>query len=316
MPEVTVQWHEINQDVVGQRVDNYLLSTLKGVPKSMVYRILRKGEVRVNKGRVKPAYRLQLGDVVRIPPIRQSAIPQKMQPGSGLVSLLNDSILYEDKAMIVINKPSGLAVHGGSGISLGLIESLRQMRPEQSFLELVHRLDRDTSGCVMIAKSRCSLLDLQCQLQQGTMDKVYLALVGGRWPNRCCRIHNWLLKSQLTNGERMVRVVEANTDGAKLSTTEYSIEERFEGCTLVQARPVTGRTHQIRVHCCSTGHPILGDEKYGDRQLSSEYRSLGLKRLFLHALSLSFINLDNKPLTVEAPLSPELKAFLQKLAKQ
>ena len=255
----TVRWLEIDTDIAGQRIDNYLMARLKGVPKSLIYRILRKGEVRVNKGRVKPDYKLQPGDVVRVPPVRVAQKVDLMRPSDSLATFLKDNTLYEDDDLFIVNKPSGLAVHGGSGVSLGLIESLRQIRDER-FLELVHRLDRGTSGCVMVAKSRRGLLYMQQQLRDGDIDKVYRALVVGRWPNRRRQVKVSLLKSQLSSGERIVRAVEQETSGAKASLTEYRVLNRYAESTLVEAKPVTGRTHQIRVHSQYTGHPILGDD--------------------------------------------------------
>lgn len=308
-----VQWWEIGEDNLGQRIDNYLLSKLKGVPKSLIYRVLRKGEVRINKGRVKPEYKLQLGDIVRVPPIRVAERGAIAKPGTGLIDYLSTAVLFEDEGIIVINKPSGLAVHGGSGVSLGLIESLRQIRTDLPFLELVHRLDRGTSGCVMVAKNRRSLKYMQQLLREGHINKTYRALVDGRWPKRRQQVNIPLLKSQLANGERIVRAVEPNTEGAKASLTEYRVLDAYSQCTLIEAKPITGRTHQIRVHCQHSGHPILGDDKYSRRDQEALARELGLKRLFLHAYRLDFIGLNKKAITVEAPLSDELVSVLQGL---
>ena len=288
------------------------MARLKGVPKSLIYRILRKGEVRVNKGRVKPDYKLQPGDVVRVPPVRVAQKVDLMRPSDSLATFLKDNTLYEDDYLFIVNKPSGLAVHGGSGVSLGLIESLRQIRDER-FLELVHRLDRGTSGCVMVAKSRRGLLYMQQQLRDGDIDKVYRALVVGRWPNRRRQVKVSLLKSQLSSGERIVRAVEQETSGAKASLTEYRVLNRYAESTLVEAKPVTGRTHQIRVHSQYTGHPILGDDKYSNREQLAHAREIGLKRLFLHAFSLNFKTLDRKTVFVEAPLGDDLQNVLDNL---
>ncbi|EIF43237.1 RluA family pseudouridine synthase [gamma proteobacterium BDW918] len=296
----------VEADYVGQRIDNFLMRELKGVPKSRIYNLLRRGEVRVNKSRAKPDYKLQTGDVVRVPPVRVAVREESAVP-LGLDAGLRSAILYEDAGLLVINKPSGLAVHGGSGISLGLIEALRQMYPEQRHLELVHRLDRDTSGCVMVAKKRSVLKQLHELLKaRKGVDKRYLALVGGKWPARKQQVNAPLQKNVLSSGERMVRV---ELEGKK-SVTEYTLLRRVAGASLIEARPVTGRTHQIRVHCQYAGYPILGDDKYGDDEADANFRKLGLKRLFLHAHSLAF-TLDGKRISVVAPLPPELEKVLE-----
>lgn len=305
-----VQFVEIDEGRAGQRLDNFLLSHLKGVPKTRIYRLLRKGEIRVNKGRAKPAQRLAVGDVIRIAPIRVAERDAPPQAGEGLLSLLEGAILYEDKALIILNKPSGLAVHGGSGISLGLIESLRQLRPQEKFLELVHRLDRDTSGCIMVAKKRSMLRHLHTEIRENRVDKIYHALVAGRWPNRKKQVDVPLRKNELQSGERMVRV---DADG-KPSLTEFKVLNRYREATLVEAKPITGRTHQIRVHAQFAGHPLIGDEKYGLDELNKAMRKLGLKRLFLHAARLRVrLPEQAEPLDIEAPLSPELQAGLKNL---
>ncbi|SER71152.1 ribosomal large subunit pseudouridine synthase C [Halopseudomonas bauzanensis] len=283
-----VQTDLISEDQAGQRIDNYLLTRLKGAPRTLIYRILRKGEVRVNKGRIKPEYRLRAGDSIRIPPVR---LPQPDEPalvGQGILNALESNILYEDKGLIVVNKPAGLAVHGGSGLDFGVIEAMRQLRPELQQLELVHRLDRDTSGCLMIAKKRSMLRHLHAELRGDGpgkgVTKCYLALVRGRWPSTVKKVHAPLLKNNLRSGERMVEV---NPEG-KESLTEFRVIQRFgDFATLVEARPITGRTHQIRVHARHAGHPIAGDPKYGDDDFSRIIREKGGKRLFLHAVSLS-----------------------------
>lgn len=308
-----VQFVDITDAHAGQRIDNFLIRYLKGVPKSRVYRILRKGEVRVNKGRIKAEYRLAVGDMVRIPPIRMSEEKPPQGVSKSLDRLLSASILFEDDRLIVVNKPSGLAVHGGSGINQGLIEALRTMRPEARFLELVHRLDRDTSGCVMIAKKRSMLRYLHEQLRTGTIDKRYLALVEGRWPNRRKVINAPLLKNVLKSGERMVNV----SPEGKQSVTEFSVIERFDKCTLVEAKPITGRTHQIRVHALHGGHPLLGDDKYGSHSAYQYFKSKGLKRLFLHAASLRVPMPENEEsLVVAAPLGAELQLVVDTLTSE
>jgi 23S rRNA pseudouridine955/2504/2580 synthase len=229
--------------------------------------------------------------------------------------LLEASILFENDDVMVVNKPSGLAVHGGSGISLGLIESFRQIRPDQRFLELVHRLDRDTSGCIMIAKKRSSLRYIQQELREGKIQKIYRALVDGRWPNRRKMVNAPLVKNKLSSGERVVRIATVDTEGAKASLTEYRIIERYQACTLLEAKPITGRTHQIRVHCQSVGCSIIGDDKYCDAEVSKHFRPLGLKRLFLHAYQLRFSLPDKTKILVEAPLGDDLTAVFSRLEK-
>lgn len=305
-----VQWLTVDEGFDGQRLDNFLIRELKGVPKSHIYRLLRKGEVRVNKGRKRAEYRLKTGDQLRLPPIRLASAKTPAKPGEGLQQLLSESVFYEDDGMLVINKPSGLAVHGGSGINLGLIEAMRAIRPELKHLELVHRLDRDTSGCIMLAKKRSVLKALHQQLQGKTIQKNYLALVNGRWPAALQKVDARLQKNTLGNGERIVRVMPEG----KASLTEYAIRKRFKQHTLVQASPVTGRTHQIRVHCRFAGHPICCDEKYGDRDKDRIVRDKGLKRLFLHAESLVFESpLTGRKVAVEAPLDDELEQLLEQL---
>lgn len=305
-----VVYIDIDTDSAGQRIDNFLLRILKGVPKSRVYRLLRKGEVRVNKARVKAEYKLSGGDVVRIPPVRLAPAGAPARVSGGLQETLEQAILYEDEQLLVVNKPSGLAVHGGSGISLGLIEALRVLRPGQKFLELVHRLDRDTSGCVMVAKRRSMLTFLHEQLRSGAIDKHYLALVPGRWPNRRKLVNAPLLKNVLQSGERMVKVAEEG----KRSLTEFEVVERFGGATLVLAKPITGRTHQIRVHAQYTGHAILGDDKYSNEEGESLCRRLQLKRLFLHASKLVVPLPDSQQsIVVEADLPDELAGVLAQL---
>ena len=306
----SVRMLEVTEDQDGQRVDNFLMSRLKGVPKSRIYRIVRKGEVRVNKGRVKPESRLKIGDIVRIPPIRVSEEKPQAGPGVRLQKLLEQNVLYEDDRLLVINKPAGLAVHGGSGISLGLIESLRAMRPEQHFLELIHRLDRGTSGCILLAKKRSVLRWMQEEMRGHRVTKIYTALVKGHWPKGRSRIDAPLRKNELKSGERIVKVAQ---DG-KSSATNFSILQRFERATLVAARLETGRTHQIRVHSQFAGHPLAGDSKYGDSEFNQYVKAAGLQRMFLHASVLEFRLPDGKnTCRVEAPLPVELAGPLERL---
>ncbi|ASY77624.1 23S rRNA pseudouridine(955/2504/2580) synthase RluC [Pectobacterium polaris] len=309
----SVQFVTISADEAGQRIDNFLHTHLKGVPKSMVYRILRKGEVRINKKRVKPEYKLLDGDVIRIPPVRQAERDETpVSANLGKVAALAECIIYEDDYLLVLNKPSGTAVHGGSGLSFGVIEGLRALRPEARFLELVHRLDRDTSGVLLVAKKRSALRSLHEQLRLKGMQKDYLALVRGQWQSHCKVVQAPLLKNILQSGERIVRV---NSDG-KPSETRFKIEERFEHATLVRASPVTGRTHQIRVHAQYAGHPIAFDDRYGDREFDQQLVGTGLKRLFLHAQALRFEHPNTgETLRVEAPLDSGLRRCLQALRK-
>nr|WP_278990878.1 23S rRNA pseudouridine(955/2504/2580) synthase RluC [Plesiomonas shigelloides] len=309
-----VQILTVADDEAGQRIDNYLRTRLKGVPKSLLYRILRKGEVRVNKKRIKPEYKLQAGDEVRVPPIRVSE--KEEAPVSAKltrVAALADCILYEDDGLIVLNKPSGTAVHGGSGLSFGVIEGLRALRPEARFLELVHRLDRDTSGILLVAKKRSVLRDLHEQLRVKTVQKDYLALVRGQWQKHCKVVQAPLMKNVLQSGERIVRV---SAEG-KSSETRFEVVERFEQATLVKASPVTGRTHQIRVHTLHAGHPIAFDDKYGDRDFDAQVAASGLNRLFLHAAAIRFRHPQTgQEMLIEAPLDGILKRAVQYLRNQ
>jgi 23S rRNA pseudouridine955/2504/2580 synthase len=303
---------EVGEDSEGQRIDNYLLKQLKGVPKSVIYKILRKGEVRVDKKRAKPDYRLSIGEMVRIPPVRQSERGAPAPVSDGLKHTIEQAILYEDDALIVINKPAGLAVHGGSGVSVGLIEVLRELRQPARFLELVHRLDKDTSGCIMVAKKRSMLKALHQKLRdESGIRKQYLALVCGRWKGRQHRIEAPLEKFHLASGERMVRV---SRDG-KPSLTLFKWREHFDNATLVEAYPVTGRTHQIRVHAQHAGHPLAGDPKYTPEAQNAVFREAGLRRLFLHARSITIPGLmaSGKDFFVEAPLEESLEQVLARL---
>ena len=307
-----VQFNTIDAEQDGQRIDNFLKTQLKGVPKSLIYRILRKGEVRVNKKRIKPEYKLCAGDEIRVPPVRVAE--ENALPSSKLSSVqaLASQIIYEDDVIIVLNKPSGLAVHGGSGLSFGVIEGLRALRPESKFLELVHRLDRDTSGLLLVAKKRSALKHLHEQLRVKTMRKQYLALVRGQWQPHVKVVNAPLLKNILQSGERIVRV---NSDG-KPSETRFQIVQKFANATLVMASPITGRTHQIRVHTAHAGHPIACDDKYGERAFDEQVKLAGLNRLFLHAYRLTFTHpVTDKELTLEAPLGKELQAVLDRLEK-
>ena len=312
--KLPVQIVEIEPDFIGQRIDNFLLARLKGVPKSVIYRVLRKGEVRVNKKRIKPEYKLQQDDVVRIPPITVAAAAEPVSVKLSMVQNLEQHILFEDNDLIVLNKPSGMAVHGGSGLQFGVIEALRALRPQAKHLELVHRLDRDTSGCLLIAKKRSVLTNLHEQLRNKTVEKKYWALVSGDWDNKVRKVTEPLKKNTLQSGERVVRVDEK--DG-KPSETRFRILQRYQQGTLVEAFPVTGRTHQIRVHTACKGHPIACDDKYGDNAFTATMQQLGLNRLFLHAKTLSFMHpMTETTLRVEAPLDAALEQTLNKLTRK
>lgn len=309
-----VQYLTIDADHVGQRLDNFLISTLKGVPKGHIYRLLRKGEVRVNKGRRRADYRLQDGDELRLPPVRRGQATTQRDHGDW--GWLEQCLLYEDEQLLAVNKPHGLAVHGGSGIRLGLIEALRQLRPQQRFLELVHRLDRGTSGVLLVAKTRVCLLALHEQLRSGAMDKRYLALVRGRWQGGERIIEAALRRDQLRSGEREVVLDPAGKPARTGFTPQrYFTGPTFSAATLMAIELFTGRTHQARVHAVASGHPIAGDSKYGDAHFNQALSDYGLQRLFLHAASLSFVHPQQDcTMRIEAPLSPELNVVLERLA--
>ena len=308
MTRTSVQLISLSEEESGQRLDNFLLRTLSGVPKTRIYKAIRKGEVRVNKGRAKPETKLASGDMIRIPPLDVAEVSEPAAIPDRWFKRIANSIVYDDKNLIVSNKPTGLAVHGGSGVTFGLIESLRQIFPNQRYLELVHRLDRDTSGLIMVAKRAATLRELHQLLRGDGVDKRYLALVHGKWPAHRVRVEASLAKSGLSSGERVVRV---SAEGRR-SVTDFRVVERFSGATLIEAKPITGRTHQIRVHAQHAGHPIMGDPKYASEVQLLFARSTGLKRLFLHAHQLGF-KLDGKRYTLEAPLDLELQKVCESL---
>lgn len=298
----------ISIDNEGQRIDNFLITELKGVPKSMIYRILRKGEIRVNKKRVKPEYKLNVGDELRIPPVRVTEkVNPPLSPKLDKIAMLEQTIVYEDEVMLAINKPSGIAVHGGSGLSFGVIEAFRALRPDSRFLELVHRIDRDTSGILLIAKKRSALNALHEQLRLKQMTKNYLALVKGDWSSSCKVVQAPLFKNVLQSGERIVKV---HQEG-KPSETRFKVEERFGFATLIKASPITGRTHQIRVHTQYAGHPIAFDDRYGDKDFDNALLKTGLNRLFLHAANVQFIHpRTGETMRLNAPLDNVLQKCL------
>lgn len=301
----------VDETDAGQRLDNYLVRVLKGVPRTRLYRALRKGEVRVNKGRVRADYRVAPGDIVRIPPLYQEFTSNPPTLPRQQLERISRQIVYEDDNLLMLNKPSGLAVHGGSGLSFGLIECLRQLRPDARYIELVHRLDRDTSGLIMVAKRASTLRELHRLLREKHIDKRYLALVAGKWPKNVGVIDAPLEKNILLSGERMVRV---SREG-KRAVTEFSVMERLQGATLIEARPITGRTHQIRVHAQHAGFPILGDNKYSNQQSEDFTRSIGLKRLFLHSTSLAFSLGEFGDFAIRADLDNILENILEILRK-
>lgn len=302
-----VKWVEIDENNEGQRLDNFLITYLKGVPKSRIYRIVRKGEVRVNKGRKNIKYRLVSGDIVRVPPVRVAEKDENVFIKSTLKESLENDILFEDDVLIALNKPSGFAVHGGTGIDSGVIEALRSLRPDAHFLELVHRLDKETSGCLLIAKKRSALRTLHELFRGDGVDKTYLALLAGRWQRKKLWVDAPLLKNVAKGGERMVIVSKAG----KEAQTFFRRIQKFEQATLVEASPKTGRTHQIRVHAAYLGHPIIADDRYGDVKINHEFKKRGYKRLFLHAKSLSFAHpVSGKAITINAPLPTQLTELL------
>ncbi|PRH83107.1 RluA family pseudouridine synthase [Arenimonas caeni] len=304
----------VPEDRDGQRLDNFLLLHLKGAPRSLVYKLVRSGQVRINGKRAKADSRLAGGDEVRIPPVRLEAPGEARTPPKGMLERLAASIVFEDKAILALNKPSGIATHGGSGISFGVIEALRALRPGEP-LELVHRLDRDTSGVLVLAKKRSALLELQALMRAGEDDegpaKRYLALLVGRVPNGTLTVDAPLLKSVLQGGERMVRVDPAG----KPSTSHFKVLERRGGHSFCEVRIETGRTHQIRVHAAHLGHPVAGDEKYGEREANKRLaEQAGLRRLFLHAASIEFaLEGGAKPYLINAPLPEDLSSVLDRL---
>jgi 23S rRNA pseudouridine955/2504/2580 synthase len=290
------------------------MGRVKGIPRSHLYRVLRRGEVRVNKGRVKPSYRLQQGDLVRIPPLRVPDKAAPVRPPRAPLQRLEQAVLYEDDRLIALNKPSGMAVHGGSGLSWGLIEAMRALRPKAVELELVHRLDRETSGCLLLSKRRSALRDLHRLIRENAVDKRYLALLAGKLPRRETWVDAPLRKNQLRSGERMVRV---DRERGKPARTLFRRLRRIGDFTLVEAELITGRTHQIRVHAAHLGAPVAGDGKYGDDEANRRLRDLGLKRLFLHAHALTFQPQHrDSPLHLEAPVPPELEAVIDALEQE
>lgn len=309
-----VQFIQITEKYSGQRLDNFLIRELKGVPRARIYRLVRRGEVRINKKRAKPDSRLAVGDKVRIPPLVMEQPGALPQPSPGLIKVLQQCVLYEDADLLVLNKPAGLAVHLGSGIRLGLIEAVRQMQADWREAELAHRLDRDTSGALVICKNMIALRELQAQFKAKTINKRYHALVQGSWPDELLEIDAPLQRVLGGSGERFVRV----SKEGKPSTTAFAVLERFTGVTLLEARPQTGRTHQIRVHCQYAGHPILGDEKYALKPgAAARNPQAEAKYLCLHAAEITFKRPGSgASLTVQAPWDKTFAAQIAKIRKK
>ena len=299
----------VDEHTSGQRIDNFLCKHFKGVPKTRIYKALRKGEVRVNGGRISAEYKLQLDDEIRLPPLRvaledKPALSPKLQQ----VQALNACILYENDDFLVVNKPANMAVHGGSGLEFGLIEALRALRPTAKHLELAHRLDKETSGCLLVAKKGSALRILHALLRDKKITKTYIALVKGKWPKRLQHVKAPLQRYELQSGERRVHV----SKEGKPSETRVQVMEYWADATLIKAQPLTGRTHQIRVHALHAGHPLLGDEKYGDKEFNHCLRPHGLNRLFLHAARLQFNWPDSEQFfDFEAPLAADLQQVLE-----
>lgn len=307
--EQLVRFFEISSESDNQRVDNFLLSRLKGVPRSHLYRMMRKGDIRLNKKRIKPETRVHTGDLLRVAPVQVAERAALASPGAGLSELLLKSILYEDENLLVLNKPQGLAVHAGSGAQLGLIEALRQIHPEGETLELAHRLDKATTGCLLVAKNYKSLKYLQDQFKAKTTEKVYQALVAGQWPGHLEKIEMALRKDSLSEMEKRIKV----DSSGKPAVTYFHVLQRFSDCTLIQALPETGRTHQIRVHCQYAGHAIIGDDRYTQKVSP---RLMAVKRLCLHAETLVFSLPDNgQCITVNAPMGAAMKDLITSLSQ-
>ncbi len=308
-----VQFIDISAAQAGQRIDNFLVTLEKGVPKSRIYRAIRKGEVRVNKGRIKQTYKIQAGDNIRIPPLHVSEDTTPTTVSEFLRRLLTESILLEDDDLLVLNKPCGIAVHAGTNVDQGIIEAFRVIRPELPYLELVHRLDRDTSGCLLLAKNRETVINLQQQMINHDINKRYLTLLKGSWGKDERLVEQPLLKNTVTSGERMVRI---DPEG-KYAKTVFIPIETFAQAQLTEVVLYTGRTHQIRVHANHLNSPLAGDDKYGQRNFNKDMKKFGLKRMFLHAWKLDITHpTTNEAIMLEAPLPEQLVNVLTKLRQQ
>lgn len=308
---MAVSYHIVTEHEAGQRIDNFLLKYFKKVPKSVIYRILRKGEVRINKKRVKPERKLDIGDEIRIPPVRVEEKTEPLSAPQVLLDKIEASVLLEDDHLIVLNKPAGLPVHGGSGVKHGLIESFRQLRPNLPFVELVHRLDRDTSGIILLAKSRKVLNALHTQLRDGGIEKHYRALVAGKWKGGTQHLVTDLERS---GGSR--QKIQVTEEDGKTAESIFSPLLITPECSLLDVQILTGRMHQIRVQLAHLGYPIIGDDRYGDFTLNREYKKSGLKRLFLHAASLEFmLDLSGQKYQLKAPLPDDLQQLLKQVKR-
>ena len=307
-----VQLLEVSEHQQQQRLDNFLVARLKGVPKTLIYRIIRKGEVRVNGKRAKPDQKLETGDKVRVPPLRLPSAKELQQPGAQLQALLKQAVLFEDDAVLVLNKPAGLSVHGGTGVKLGLIEALRAMYPELPGLELVHRLDKGTSGCILLAKTGRARKGLTEAFREHHVLKVYHAIVAGEWPKQVKIVDVSLQRQAERGGERRVEIDE---DG-KEARTDFRIVQRFGMATLVEAKPLTGRTHQIRVHAAWVGCPLAGDDKYNNKHSNAAFAKLGIKRLCLHAAEVRFPHpVSGKTVQIKADYDAGFSQALKSLAQ-
>jgi len=307
-----VQFVDVGTEDAGQRLDNFLMRHLRKAPKTLIYRIIRKGEVRINKGRAKANTRVEAGDVVRIPPVKvpEKVIVSDSDIPSAQLKRIEDNIIYEDKDLMVVNKPSGVAVHGGGGINWGLIEIVRVLRPLAKRLELVHRIDRDTSGCLLIAKKASVLKNLHAQIRADEFDKRYLAIVMRQWPKNSQKVDLPLRKDHLADGGWHVKVAQ---DG-KQAISFFRVQQHLKGADLVSVKLKTGRTHQIRVHALAKGCALMGDDKYGNREVNKKYRPLGMKRLALHAQFLGFTHpVTEEKMLFEAPLWPDFKKIVEAL---
>ena len=302
-----VQFVTAGTDDENRRLDNYLMARLKGLPRTRIYQMLRRGEVRVNKGRVKQSYRLRIGDVIRIPPVRLNVSEPGRQPPGYLLEMVKNASIYEDEELLVLNKPAGVVVHGGSGRSFGVIELLRHLRPEEEHLQLAHRLDQDTSGCLVLCKSVTGLRHLQDDFREGRVVKSYIALLKGDIGRQAVDVKLPLKKNMLSSGERIVRV----DDSGKAAESRFMRTRKYQSSCLADVGIITGRTHQIRVHASHLGHALAGDEKYGDSDFNSLLRKRGLKRLFLHASKLTLRPGSSRELVLQAPLASDLESFLR-----
>lgn len=310
--KTSVKYYTISADDAGQRIDNYLMNKLKGIPKTRIYRILRKGEVRVNKKRIDPSYKLMEDDEVRVPPVFLEEKAKAVPPSATTGALLTSRILYEDENLLIINKPCGMSVHAGSTVRVGVVEALRHLYPEYPNLELAHRLDSETSGCLVLAKRKRILREIHELLREGHVTKIYWALTKGRWTRFERRVDVPLHKDYQDGGKHVVSV---KREG-KTALTLFTTVEEFADASLMEVKLYTGRTHQIRVHAAHQGHPIAGDDRYGDPEFNKVARERGLKRMFLHARSIEFtLPSLNQRISVSAPLDPELEAAIIKFKK-